>query len=166
LLAGALIGGVALAFLQTLGTTLLGGASSNPLVGAFATQIGVLLYFNVVCQVILVAASWIAVGMQDAGIDPRRLSADQRGLDEARELEDARRLVADANRQEFEERIRTARGLARRRLERQLEAEERAEDRRRAAVPTVSEFTEAQEPSGDTTPDTAEAEAAGAPPAR
>jgi membrane protein len=159
LLAGALIGGVGLAFLQTLGTSLLGGASSNPLIGAFATLIGVLLYFNFVCQVILVAASWIAVGMQDAGIDARKLSADQRGLDEARELEKARRVVADANRQELEERLRTARGLTRHRLQRQLEAEERAEDRRRAAVPTEREFTEAQDRSGDTTPDTTEAEA-------
>ncbi|HEY0374595.1 MAG TPA: YhjD/YihY/BrkB family envelope integrity protein [Amnibacterium sp.] len=159
LLAGALLGGVGLAFLQTLGTSLLGGASANPLIGAFATLIGVLLYFNFVCQVILVAASWIAVGMQDAGIDPRRLTADQRGLDEARELEHARRVVADANRQELEERIRTARGLTRHRLQRQLETEERAEDRRRAAVPTEREFSEAQERSGDTTPDTEEAEA-------
>jgi membrane protein len=158
LLVGALIGGVALALLQTLGASLLGGASSNPLIGAFATLIGVLLYFNVVCQVILVAASWIAVGMQDAGIDARSLDPGQRGLDEAKRLEDARRRVADANRRELEERIRTARGLARRRLERQLDAEDRAEERRREAVPTEREFTAAQEDSKDTTPDSGEVE--------
>jgi len=156
LLVGALIGGVGLAFLQTLGTSLLGGASRNPLIGAFATLIGVLLYFNFVCQVTLVAASWIAVGMQDAGIDARSLNPDQRGLDEARRLEDARRRVADANRRELEERIRDAHGLARRRLERQLAAERRAEERRRAAVPTESQFTEAQDDTKDTTPDAGE----------
>jgi membrane protein len=163
LLAGALIGGVGLAFLQTLGTSLLGGASSNPLVGAFATLIGVLLYFNFVCQLILLAASWIAVGMRDGGIDARALNPDERGLAEARDLEDARRRVADANRRELEERIRTARGLTRRRLERQLQAEERAEARRREAVPTEREFSGAQERSDDTTPDSAEVEQAQAP---
>jgi membrane protein len=166
LLAGALIGGVGLAFLQTLGTSLLGGATSNPLIGAFATLIGVLLYFNFVCQMILVAASWIAVGMQDAGIDARSLDPDQRGLDEARHLEDARRRVADANRRELEERIRTARGLARRRFERQLDAEQRAEQRRRAAVPTEREFTEAQEDTQDTTPDAGEVEGEASAPRR
>jgi len=164
LLVGALIGGVGLAFLQTLGTSLLGGATSNPVIGTFATLIGVLLYFNFVCQVTLIAASWVAVGMQDAGIDARSLNPDERGLDEARRLEDARRRVAGANRRELEERIAGARGLARRRLERQLAAERRAEERRRAAVPTESEFTEAQDGTKDTTPDTAaveESEAAG-----
>lgn len=160
LLVGALIGGIGLAFLQTLGTSLLGGASRNPLVGAFATLIGVLLYFNFVCQVILVAASWISVGMQDAGVDARSLDPDQRGLTDARGLEDARRRVADANRRELEERIGSARGLERRRLERQLEAEQRAEDRRRAAVPTEKEFSAAQEDTDDTTPDAAEVEEA------
>ncbi len=159
LLVGALIGGVGLAFLQTLGTSLL-GASRNPLVGAFATLIGVLLYFNFVCQVTLVAASWVAVGMQDAGIDARALNPDQRGLDEARRLEDARQRVADANRRELEERIRQARGLARRRLERQLAAERRAEERRRAAVPTESEFAGAQDDAKDATPDAGEVEEA------
>lgn len=158
LLVGALIGGVGLAFLQTLGTSLLGGASSNPLIGAFATLIGVLLYFNFVCQVILIAASWIAVGMADAGIDARRLNPDERGLDDARHLEDARRLVADSNLKELEERVRTARGLSRRRLERQLEVERRAEASRRDAVPTAREFTKAQETTDDTTPDAAEVE--------
>ena len=160
LLVGALIGGVGLAFLQTLGTSLLGGASSNPLIGTFATVIGVLLYFSFVCQATLLAASWIAVGMQDAGIDARSLNPDQRGLDAARRLEDARRRVADANRRELEERIRAAHGLTRRRLERQLAAERRAEERRRSAVPTVSQFTEAQDDTKDTTPDAGEVEEA------
>jgi membrane protein len=158
LLVGAVLGGVALAFLQTLGTSLLGGASSNPLIGAFATLIGVLLYFNLVCQVILVAASWIAVGMEDAGIDARRLNPDQRGLDEARRLEDARRMVADANQRELEERAAAAHGLARLRLERQLEVERRAEAARREAVPTASEFTTVQDRTDDGTPDAAEVE--------
>ena len=31
--------------------------------------IGLLLWFNLVCQVILVGAAWIAVGAADAGVD-------------------------------------------------------------------------------------------------
>ena len=160
LLVGALIGGIGLAFLQTLGTNLLGGASRNPLMGAFATLVGVLLYFNFVCQTILLAASWIALGMEDAGIDARRLNPEQRGVDDAERLEEARRLVADSNRRELEERMRAARGLERWRLSRQLDREHEAEARRREAVPTATEFKQAQQQAGDETPGSAEVESA------
>jgi membrane protein len=146
---GALIGGVALAALQTLGTSLLGGARSNPLLAGFAVLVGLLIYFNLVATVILLAASWISVGLKDAGIDARDLSTEERAVGKATELEDARRLVANANRHELEERVRAARGIRRRRLERELQREIGAEERRREAVPTVSEFREDQR----TTPD-------------
>jgi len=162
LLVGALLGGIGLAFLQTLGTSLLGGSSSNPLMGAFATLVGVLLYFNFVCQTILLAASWVAVGMEDAGIDARRLNLQERGVDDAERLEEARRLVAESNQRELEERMRAARGLARRRLSRQLERERTAEDRRRSAVPTATEFKQAQQQTGDETPGSTEVETTGA----
>jgi membrane protein len=138
--AGAVLGGVGLAALQTLGTSLLGGARSNPLLAGFAVLVGLLIYFDLVATVILLAASWIAVGLQDAGIDARDLSTEDRSVGRATELEDARRLVADANRHELEERVRAARGIHRRRLERELRMEIEAEARRRAAVPTISEF--------------------------
>lgn len=85
--AGALLGAVGLGVLKTAGSALLGGATNNPLIASFAVLAGLLIFFNFVCQVILIAASWIAVGLEDAGIvvDPR--VAQMR-------LENARRLVA------------------------------------------------------------------------
>jgi membrane protein len=160
LLVGALLGGVGLTVLQTLGTALLGGASSNPVVGTFATLVGVLLYFNFVCQVILIAASWVDVGMEDAGIDPRSLSPEQRAQEHAEQVEQARRLVADANRQALEDRIRDARGLRRWRLGRELQREVKAEARRRQEVPTASEFRAAQQETGESSPDAREVQKA------
>ncbi len=73
LFAGALLGAVGLGVLKVLGTALLGGATRNPLLASFAVIIGLLIWFNLVCSVILLAASWISVGMSDAGLiaDPR-----------------------------------------------------------------------------------------------
>ncbi|HEU0205209.1 MAG TPA: YihY/virulence factor BrkB family protein [Pseudolysinimonas sp.] len=83
--AGALLGAIGLGLLKTLGSALLGAATNNPLIASFAVLAGLLLFFNLVCQVILIAASWIATGVEDAGIvvDPR--VAAQR-LANAREL--------------------------------------------------------------------------------
>ncbi|HEV7566843.1 MAG TPA: YihY/virulence factor BrkB family protein [Microbacteriaceae bacterium] len=67
LIVGSLIGSVALAALSTLGGVLLGGAGNNPLLAAFAVIIGLLVWFNLICRIILLAASWIAVGMADMG---------------------------------------------------------------------------------------------------
>lgn len=150
--AGAVLGGVGLTALQTLGTSLLGGARSNPLLASFAVVFGLLIYFDLVATVILIAASWIAVGLSDAGIDVRDLNRRERAIEKATELEEARRLVADANRRKLEERVRAARGLRRRRLERELQQEVEAEARRRQAVPTVSEFREAQQAVHDPDP--------------
>ena len=68
LIRGALIGAVGLGILKVLGTLLLGGASRNPLLASFAVFIGLLIWFNLICTVILVSASWIAVGMDDDGL--------------------------------------------------------------------------------------------------
>lgn len=83
--AGAVLGAVGLGLLKTLGSTLLGGATNNPLIASFAVLAGLLIFFNFVCQVILIAASWIHTGMADAGIDPDPRVA-QRRLAAAREL--------------------------------------------------------------------------------
>ncbi len=87
LVPGALIGAAALGGLKVLGTTLLGGASTNPLLASFAVFVGVLIWFNFVSQVILLAAMWIAIGVADNGIvlDP---------VHEAKRLEVARAFVA------------------------------------------------------------------------
>jgi membrane protein len=85
LLAGALLGAIGLGVLKTLGSALLGGATNNPLIASFAVLAGLLLFFNLVCQVILIAASWIATGLEDAGIEVDPRVAAQR-LATAREL--------------------------------------------------------------------------------
>jgi len=85
--AGALLGAIGLGALKTVGSVLLGGATNNPLIASFAVLAGLLLFFNLACQVILIAASWIAIGLEDAGIvvDPRVA---------AQRLANARELVA------------------------------------------------------------------------
>ncbi|WBU36831.1 YihY/virulence factor BrkB family protein [Homoserinibacter sp. YIM 151385] len=65
---GALLGAAGLGVLKVLGSALLGGASSNPLLASFAVILGLLIFFNFVCQVILIAGSWIAVGLADREI--------------------------------------------------------------------------------------------------
>ncbi|TFD51183.1 YihY/virulence factor BrkB family protein [Cryobacterium sp. Hh7] len=94
LFAGALLGGLALGLLKILGGALLGGASRNPLLATFAVIIGLLIWFNLVSTVTLIAASWIAVGMDDAGIPPHTLSADEAAEDQAQRMHDALRLTA------------------------------------------------------------------------
>ncbi|MEO7722141.1 MAG: YihY/virulence factor BrkB family protein [Pseudolysinimonas sp.] len=85
--AGAVLGAIGLGALKTLGSLLLGGATNNPLIASFAVLAGLLLFFNLACQIILIAASWIATGLEDAGIviDPRVA---------AQRLANARELVA------------------------------------------------------------------------
>lgn len=65
---GALVGAVGIGALTVLGTVLLGGATSNPLVASFAVIAGLLIYFDLVSQVILLSASWIAIEAADAGV--------------------------------------------------------------------------------------------------
>ena len=108
---GALLGAVGLGALKVLGTALLGGATSNPLLASFAVIIGLLIFFNLVCQVILLSAAWIAVGVQDA-----RLVLDETVA--AQRLEAARALVAEHDRPAEEPRGFWARRRARRRAQR------------------------------------------------
>jgi len=66
---GVLLAAVALVVLQALGSSLLGGATKNPLLASFAVIIGLLIWFNLICQVTLIAATWIAVSADDKGVD-------------------------------------------------------------------------------------------------
>ncbi|HEV7955645.1 MAG TPA: YihY/virulence factor BrkB family protein [Marisediminicola sp.] len=90
---GSLLGGVALGALKALGGLLLGGASNNPLIASFAVIAGLLIFFNLVCQVILISAAWIAIGMKDDGIpaDPKAEAARLEQERLAREAAEARR---------------------------------------------------------------------------
>ena len=49
-------GGKAALLVVTVGSALLGGATNNPLIASFAVLAGLLIFFNLVCQVILVTA--------------------------------------------------------------------------------------------------------------
>lgn len=133
LAAGALLGAAGLGVLKALGSTLLGGASNNPLLASFAVIIGLLIWFNLVCQVILLAASWIAVGMADVGLDPRRLSAVEEAAQEHARQAEARLVLAVAERERVENEVRKARGPRRALLVWQLKRAALAESRARQA---------------------------------
>lgn len=59
-LVGAALGALAVAVMQLLGARLLTGASRNPMLAPFAAIIGVLIWFNLVAQVIMICAAFIA----------------------------------------------------------------------------------------------------------
>jgi membrane protein len=118
LAAGSVLGAVALVIMSSLSGLLLRGASKNPLLASFVVFVALLIWFNLICQVILLAASWIAVGMADQGIsakDPEVARADR-----LRRLHQARILVAEAQIADARGRLDRAHGLgkvfARRRL--------------------------------------------------
>ncbi|MEO7350077.1 MAG: YihY/virulence factor BrkB family protein [Terrimesophilobacter sp.] len=93
LIIGSVLGAAALGVLKVLGGFLLGGAGRNPLLASFAIIIGLLIWFNLTCVVILLGASWIAVGMADAG-----LAADPKIAAERREEERLQREREDEER--------------------------------------------------------------------
>jgi membrane protein len=82
LITGSLFGAIALGILKVLGSVLLGGAGRNPLLASFAVIVGLLVWFSLVCRVILLAASWIAVDMNDHGLTGAKL-AKEAGLSPA-----------------------------------------------------------------------------------
>ena len=69
-LRGALLGAVGFGVLKYLGAELASGAGNNPLIAGFAAIIGLMLWFNLVMQWLLLATAWIATG-------PRTDVADQ-----------------------------------------------------------------------------------------
>jgi membrane protein len=80
-----LLGAAALGVLKVLGTTLLGAAGANPLLASFAVIIGLLIWFNLICQVILIVSAWIVVGMIDGGVPLDEVAAKERRAKEAEE---------------------------------------------------------------------------------
>lgn len=63
LLMGCALGGAALLGLKILGAALLGGSTSNPLLVSFAVFIGILIWLNLICRVLLLTAAWIGAGI-------------------------------------------------------------------------------------------------------
>ncbi|TFD81999.1 YihY/virulence factor BrkB family protein [Cryobacterium fucosi] len=94
LILGSALGGVALGTLKVLGGTLLGSTGSNPLLATFAVIIGLLIWFNLMNTVILLTASWISVGMDDAGIPPVPVDSKRAALEQAEREREARRIAA------------------------------------------------------------------------
>lgn len=78
---GTIIAAVALGALKFGGGFLLEGATRNPLLASFAVIIGLLIWFNFICQIILIGAAWIAVAADDADLD---ISGAQRDEDAPR----------------------------------------------------------------------------------
>ena len=121
---GAFIGSVPRAFVYTaLGASI--GDLSAPLaytaiavwcvtavIGAFAVVVGLLIWFNFVCQVILIGAAWVVVSATDQGVP-----LDPVGDRERRQAEARLRLeIEEQVRAEYEaSRPRAVRWLARRR---------------------------------------------------
>ena len=70
LITGAMLGAAALGILKAFGAALVGGGGRNPLLASFAVMIGLLVWFGLICQVILIAATWIAVDLADHGETP------------------------------------------------------------------------------------------------
>ncbi|KQV06087.1 hypothetical protein ASC63_00885 [Leifsonia sp. Root112D2] len=121
---GSLLGAVALVVMSGLSGLLLGGAGKNPLLASFVVFIGLMIWFNLVCQVILLAASWIAVGMADRGISPR--APEEAQAYRQSQQREARIIVAEANIADARQALARARwprtGAARRRLREAIEA--------------------------------------------
>ncbi len=84
---GVLLAAAALGALKVAASaSLIGVGGTNPLLSSFAVIVGLLVFLNLVCQVILFGAAWVAIGVRDRGIV----------LDEefeAQRLAEARRLV-------------------------------------------------------------------------
>ena len=54
------VAGLAISILQLLGSRLLGGATSNPLLAPFAAIIGVLIWFSFIAQIMMYCAAFLA----------------------------------------------------------------------------------------------------------
>lgn len=92
LLVGSSIGAAGFVLLTVVGGTLLRATGNNPLLASFAAIIGLLIVIDLLCQVLLLAASWIAVGMDDIGVlaDPHQEAERLRLLEEERIAQEAR----------------------------------------------------------------------------
>lgn len=126
---GVLLGSCVLAGLSALGGLLLTGATKNPLLATFAVFVGLLIWFNLVSRVILLSASWIAVGMFDSGLSPRMISPEQAAAERAAAEYEARVLVAKAELQNARDELAQSKFLARLSAQRRVEkAEHRLND--------------------------------------
>jgi membrane protein len=108
---GSLLGSAALSALSALSGLIIGGASRNPLLTTFVVFVGLLLWFNFICRVILLAAAWIAVGMFDRGLDPRQRTPEQAAYEKALAERSARLLVSQTAVEQAERHADSVRGF-------------------------------------------------------
>ncbi|TFC19154.1 YihY/virulence factor BrkB family protein [Cryobacterium algoritolerans] len=135
LILGATLGGIALGALKVLGGTLLGRTGSNPLLATFAVIIGLLIWFNLMNTVILLTASWISVGMEDAGIPPVPIDTKRAAVEQAEREEEARRIAALAELRDARNALDHAHWRHRWTVARRLRNAERAASRYETARP-------------------------------
>lgn len=91
LLVGVTIGSLVLTALSVASGLVLNGAGRNPLLAGFTLFVAILVWFNLVSRVILLAASWIAVTLADHDVTLHTpTDAERRAA-----LAHARRMVAD-----------------------------------------------------------------------
>ena len=83
LFGGVVVGAIALGALKVVGGSLLGVSKSNPLLASFAVILGLLIFFNFVCQVILLSASWVSVAVDDRGLEPGAMDHSRRPIEPA-----------------------------------------------------------------------------------
>lgn len=69
LVAGSLVAATGFEILKLVGTFLIGNTTSNPVYGAFAIMVGLLVWINFVSRSTLVAAAWTATATPDAAAD-------------------------------------------------------------------------------------------------
>ncbi len=105
---GAFVGGLGLIVLQTLSLWFVGGATNNPLLASFGSLVALLLWINLSCQVMLIAAAYVQTGTEDrqgggraravAATFPERrvVRAKARLAAAEKELADARKAVSDS----------------------------------------------------------------------
>jgi membrane protein len=70
LLEGTVLAAVGTTVLQIFSTQLLASAGKNPILAPFAIIIGLLIWFNLVSQVYVVCASWVAIREMDLKAGP------------------------------------------------------------------------------------------------
>jgi membrane protein len=121
LLFGSFLGAIALSAVSAIGGIVVGAASRNPLLATFAVFIGLLIWFILICRIILLSASWIAVGMADAHISARKLTPEQREAERVSEERSARVVVARAEVANAEAEMRQARWFGRLVAQRRVE---------------------------------------------
>jgi membrane protein len=97
---GALLGAFALGVLKALAGGLLTLTSSNPLLASFSVIVGLLIWFNLVCQVILIGSAWVVVSAIDSGVPLDPVGERRRREAEARlrlEIEEEMRAELEAS---------------------------------------------------------------------